>query len=1135
VALERQSQSAAPAFERRRPAPAAVRPSAAPAPSTARSLQVRLGNQAAQSMARSLQSSKAATPPARVAKKNEPAEAAAEATAKIAGPVPAETEQETENKPATKGKGAEKAAPPSPRRAIAPAVKAVQERSSRARKRGNEKALVDSAQAAAKNPDIEGQRDAAVATVTTTVTTLDDAKKTMAKRRRDQFKADLTAALKAAAPDPKTKEEAEQVVQTGAKDASNALKSSLAKERDAAAGGMKDAHTTEVAPSPSGTQVNMESDAVGPKPAPVSAAPIVPAPLPPERFDYSSDRESTDTAMEESGVTTEQLGKGNEPQFNKTLSERSAAEKHEAAAEAKYRQSEAAVQAETKAEAHGELALQFAGIHGSRELHIGAVTGQQNATKTKDAQERERVTTTINNLKDQTRKDVGDILTKMEADAATIFQAGLDRAERAYERTFEEAKGGAWEWVSNWGDDWQEHIKDSLETAKIEYFRQVDLAIDDVATLVDARLEEAKARVAVGRLQVDEFVKTLHGKVKTFGAEAVKEISGDFDAMESEIDQRRDALIDNLTQQYKKSYERMSAKEEALREANKSFWERVYDATVGAIKKILAFKDMLVSILVKAASVVVDIISDPIGFLGNFGSAVKRGLQNFRDNLDTHLEKGLMEWLFGALGGAGLKMPEKFDLQGILSIVLQILGLTRENFRARAVALVGAPVVEMLEKSAKVFEIVRTQGVEGLWELIQEKLLNLKSMVMDAVLNYIKERVLIAGVTWIISLLNPASAFFKACKAIYDIVKFFIERGSQIKALIDAIIDSVAAIAKGQLDNATKWVENALAKAIPVAIGFLAALLSLGDISATIRKFIDRAQDPVNKAIDWVITMAAKGVAKLGQAVAQAGLPKDPVERMKLGMDAAETAVNRFAGKKVGKLVLTPLLGAIKVRYGFKSLDVFPSGTDWWIAGSMSPQVTRPTKVKVGDGAGAGKETTITRQTTTLGGDTVGVAMTVDWLGPNPAPGTKPESGAQANLMGLLVTDPSKRSTAKFIRGHLLNEHLGGLGNAENMFPITGNANSQHLHSTETRVKRWLKKTDRWIWYEVKVTNISSKLDAGPKSPDNYVESVFACQAKLKDGEGKLEEDFSTSIPSVYGGEKQKAVTTENLPRKTTK
>lgn len=879
MALERKAPTAAPAFERRRPAPAAVpRSSAAAAPAPPRTLQERLGNQATQAVVRSLQSAKAAKEPAQAAKKpktakkpeaakpaaKEPAVAArteVKETAIAAKPpvvAEKEKEKEKEKKPATQGEAGEKAAPPSPKQAIAPAVKAVKERSTSARKHGDKGALVGSAQAAAKDPKVEGTREASVATVKT----LDDAK--TAKVRREKFKADLTAAIKKATPEPKTKDEAEKVVQTGGKEASNALKSSLGAERDAAAGEMKGAAAVDVAPSPSGTKANMESEAVGPKPAPVSAAPVVPAPLPPERLDYSSDRGSTDKAMEESGVTTEQLGKGNEPQFNKTLTERSSAEKHEAAAEAKYRKSEAAVQAQTKAGAQEELAQELGGIHGARALRIGEVTGQQNATRTKDAQERERVTTAINGFKDKTRQDVAAILTKMETDAAAIFEAGLKRAEKAYEDTFEDAKGGIGTWLTTWGDDWEQLIERSLRKARDEYFRQVDLAIEEVANLVDGKLEEAKTRVAAGRKEVEDFVKTLDGKVKEFGDEALKEVSADFDAMGSEIDQRRDALIDKLAEQYKASYERMSAKEEALREANKSLWQRVYDATVGVIKKILAFKDMLVSILAKAAAVVMDIISDPIGFLGNLVSAVMTGLENFMGNIGKHLEKGLMEWLFGALGGAGLQLPDKFDLKGIISIILQVLGLTYANFRARAVAIVGAPVVDALEKTAEVFKIVMTQGISGLWDFIKEKVLDLKSMVLDAIFEFVKEKVLVAGVTWIIGLLNPASAFFKACKAIYDIVKFFIERASQIMALINAIIDSIAAIAKGSTAAAAKKVEDALAKTIPVAIGFLAALLGLGDISGTIRKLIDKAQAPVNKAIDWVIHQAVKLVKAVG-------------------------------------------------------------------------------------------------------------------------------------------------------------------------------------------------------------------------------------------------------------------------------
>src|SRR4029077_14086162 len=333
-------------------------------------------------------------------------------------------------------------------------------------------------------------------------------------------------------------------------------------------------------------------------------------------------------------------------------------------------------------------------------------------------------------------------------------------------------------------------------------------------------------------------------------------VSGDFDAMATQIDEHRDALISKLAQQYKESCESMAAREYELREANKSLWQRVYDATVGLIKKIIAFKNMLLDVLARAAGGVSEIITDPIGFLGNLVSAVMLGLKNFMANIEAHLAKGLMDWIFGALAGAGLQLPKTFDLKGILSIILQVLGLTYANFRARAVAIVGEQMVAGIEHAAGVFKIFMTQGVSGLWEFIKEKVSDLKSMVLDAIFSFVKEKVIVAGVTWIIGLLNPVSAFFKACKAIYDIVMFFVEHASEILTLVNAIIDSVSAIVKGNITAAAARVEDALAKAIPVAIGFLASLLGLGDPAKPVKETIEKAQSPLNKAIDWVITKA---------------------------------------------------------------------------------------------------------------------------------------------------------------------------------------------------------------------------------------------------------------------------------------
>lgn len=973
MALDRTTLRATPAIPLR---PAAAiktqRSAAAVAPSPAQVLQQRLGNQATQALlARMLPAAQAATGTAQrespvAAEQRSPLipvqvpksgaspekEAPALSASKVTAPsskAPQQSPSSAPEKattapggakaptggPGGKAAGAEAKAP-NARKAIAPAITAVHSRAAGARKHGAPGVSVSSAQAAAISPQAEQKRSAA----TQTMANLDAAKAEEVKR--NEFKTKLKQAIEAATPKPTSESQAVKVMKEGATQASGTLRGQLATERDAAAGPIKSAAGTEVSASsqPAPGVTTLESEPIGPPPAPVSAAPVVPESLQAERLDYSADRAPADQVMAENNVSNEQLQEGNDPAFGPTIAARSSAEKHEASAEAKYRTGEGKVQDQAQTAATQALSQDLAGMHGAREKQVGQVVSQQLGTKGKDAQERQRVTDTISGIKDKTRADVEGILASMETEAGNIFEAGLKRAEKAYEDTFEEAKGGVGTWLTTWGSDWDKLIEKSLGTARNEYLHQVDLAIDAVATFVDGKLKDAKQRVADGRKEVDNFVKSLDASVKQFGEEALQAVSADFDTMGSDIDQRRDGLINKLTEQYKASYERMSTMENKLREANKSLWQRVYDATVGLIKKIIEFKNMLLSTLGKAAAVIGDIIAHPIRFLGNLVSGVMQGLKNFMSKLDTYLIKGLMDWLFGALAGAGLQLPDRFDLQGIISIVLQILGLTYANFRARAVAIVGEPVVAAIEKTAEVFKVIVTEGVPGLWRFIKEQLANLKSMVLDAIFDFVKEKVIIAGITWIIGLLNPVSAFFKACKAIYDIVMFFVTRGRQIMELVNAVIDAISAIAKGAVGVAAGFVENALAKTIPVAIGFLASLLGLGDPSKPVRAFIEKARAPVNKAIDWVINLAVKGVKAVGKFIAQAGVPKDPTERVRLGTDAAIAAAHGL-GKGITKPLLPPIFSGIKLRYGLKKLEGFERGGVWWVRAAASPEVER--------------------------------------------------------------------------------------------------------------------------------------------------------------------------------------------------
>jgi hypothetical protein len=266
---------------------------------------------------------------------------------------------------------------------------------------------------------------------------------------------------------------------------------------------------------------------------------------------------------------------------------------------------------------------------------------------------------------------------------------------------------------------------------------------------------------------------------------------------------------------------------------------------------------MLMGVLAKAASAIGSIIKDPIGFLGHLVSGIRQGLDNFVGNIMTHLQTGLMGWLTGAMGAMGLQLPEDiFSLQGIFSLVTQILGMTWDYIRLKAVKLFGEPMVAGMEETVEIFQIIANQGPMGLWEHVQDQFGDLKETVIEEIKGMLITQVIMAGVKWIIGLLNPASAFVKAAMAIYDIVMFFINQGSQVVELVSAITDAVVAIASGAVGGAAKLVENALAKSLPVVIGFLASLLGIGDLAKKVQGIVKKVRDRIDMAIDKVLQKA---------------------------------------------------------------------------------------------------------------------------------------------------------------------------------------------------------------------------------------------------------------------------------------
>ncbi|WP_295213429.1 DNA/RNA non-specific endonuclease [uncultured Chryseobacterium sp.] len=230
-------------------------------------------------------------------------------------------------------------------------------------------------------------------------------------------------------------------------------------------------------------------------------------------------------------------------------------------------------------------------------------------------------------------------------------------------------------------------------------------------------------------------------------------------------------------------------------------------------------------------------------------------------------------------------LPEDlFSLKGIFSMSSQILGLTWNDIRSIGSSVVGEPVMKVLEtgseKGLEAVQVVRKEGVAGLWEHVKDQFADIKATVMDTIMDIIKTQAIQAGIRFIMSLLTPAGAFVKAAMMIIDLVKFFVQKAAQIMELVKAFTDGIKAIASGNVGAVAKAIENALGRAIPVVIGFLASLAGLGGLAdkvvGVIQKIRQRIRNAIVKFWNFVKGKAAKLLSKVG--IGKLGKKKDKVD-----------------------------------------------------------------------------------------------------------------------------------------------------------------------------------------------------------------------------------------------------------------
>lgn len=621
-----------------------------------------------------------------------------------------------------------------------------------------------------------------------------------------------------------------------------------------------------------------------------SAADAIPAKQPAAVTDFSEGPAQNDKEMADAEVTEEQLAKGNEPEFNEALSAKKTAETDSEKAPAKGKSAENQQLTTAKAGAAASGAAAMTALTATRTQAGQQVDGGKGETKSKDEQKRAEVTAKLQKVYDGTKKDVETTLSDLDKKVDTAFTAGEKSARDAFTadhkrrmKKYKDKRYSGWTGKARWVKDKFAGLPDAAnelyQEARKLYVAQMQTVISSVADLIGTELGRAKARIAKGRTELKAEVDKLPADLRQFGEEAAKDFAGKFDDLEATVNEKSEQLVQDLATKYTAALNKIDEEIKKLQEANKGLIDKAKDAIVGAIKTINELKNLLLGILAKAAGAIMKIIKDPIGFLGNLVRAVGAGLNLFITNIAEHLKTGVVSWLLGTAVKAGLELPQKFDMKGIIQLIGSLLGLTWDNIKAR-VTRKGVPDEAMaaVETSVPVAKNIASEGPAGAVKEIQAEAGDLKATILEKLTSYLIPTVIIAGITWILSLLNPASAFIRAVKGIIDIVTFVVTQGAQVAEFVNSVLDAVVAIANGGQAGVPKMVEVALAASVPLLIGFLASLLGIGSLANKVKQVFHAVARPVNRAIDKIVDFIATKGRKYWESAKRANQKNLPPE-----------------------------------------------------------------------------------------------------------------------------------------------------------------------------------------------------------------------------------------------------------------
>lgn len=621
------------------------------------------------------------------------------------------------------------------------------------------------------------------------------------------------------------------------------------------------------------------------------------APLQKEHTDVSKYTKEADSKLKEEGVTQEQMDMVDSGDLAVANKEKKGMEK---TAQTEPLAVQKFAQDQNKKVEQGlkqEESKKRADMSSRRKANLGVTGQKQKNTKSALEKKREEVAAKINGIYTAAQDKVKKKLADLETQSMKRFDAGNAKATQDFEdnvnselRAFKADRYSGWfGWARKVRDWWKgmddlPAVKEIFERNRERFVAAVNKLVEDISADNKKVIQECKDELQKARTEIKDYVDKLGPSLKDIGKKAADEMNSKLEQMDTFIAKKEEDLQNQLKDKQTAAIKAIDEKIEKMKEAMAGALAKLGKLLLWAAKKFFTWAlekfgfslAEIEGIINKGVAVLKAIFTQPIRFVKNLMSAAISGFKNFGKNFLKHLKDALFEWLTGSL--EGLKLPQTWDFKGIIGVALQMIGISYANIRRHLVAVMGEPVVAGLEKTFALVKTLITEGPMAAWEQLKDMAADMREAFVQAIKDFIKQKIIEQAIQWIASLLIPGAGIIKAIIGIYDTVVFFIQKAKQIMKMISSFLGSIAEIAAGNIGAAAEAMEQGLARGLSLVINFLAALLRLSGVTAKIREAIQK----VRAKVDDVLLKVAKWIASKAKAVVTkvvAGKPVDPASK----------------------------------------------------------------------------------------------------------------------------------------------------------------------------------------------------------------------------------------------------------------